>query len=120
MTNITLLSAFQKVLIPAGLLFTFATIGVSITASMRADSWSKRCRYLLVGGGFNFLSGISMSAYMLIDNPDLRAMPMLLFLSFVWGLIGAIAVFNSMWAPEWWRRFIDRCINDEKEKHEYV
>lgn len=120
-TNITLLTAFQKVLIPAGLLFTFATIGVSITASKRADSWSKRCRYLLMGGGLNFLSGISMSAYMLIDNPDFRVLPMLLFLSLIWGLIGATVVFNSVWAPEWWRRHIDRRINDEKgEDNEYV
>jgi len=74
-----------------------------------------------MGGGFNFLSGINMSAYMLIDNPDFRALPMLLFLSLIWGLIGATVVFNSAWAPEWWRRHIDRRINDEKgEDNEYV
>jgi len=59
-----------------------------------------------------------MGAFMLMDNPDLRALPILLLLSLVWGLIGAIVVFNSLWAPEWWRRHMGRRMDDEAGEDE--
>jgi hypothetical protein len=106
----------QALFILAGLLFDCASIGVAITAGVKSNSWRRRFRYVLLGGILNFLFCISLGAYMLVDNPVFRILPVLLLLGLAWGFVGAVGVFQSLWAHEWWRRFMSRYVNHEMEE----
>jgi uncharacterized membrane protein len=116
--DMALLRTFQTLFCLTGLLCTLATAGVGITARIRSDSWHRRHRYAVLGGVFGFLFGVSMSALMLMDNPDSRALPMMLLLSLACGLVGAFLVFYSMWSSKWWGKRLDHLMNNEPKKED--
>ena len=117
MTNATLPSVFGTLLCLTGLLCGFVLIGVGIISGIKADAWSKRSRYVLLGGIFGFLFGVSGCALLFMDAPDLRVLPVLLLLSLGCGLGGAFLVFYSMWSSRWWRRHLNRAANRDTEEN---
>ena len=89
----------RSILNLAAVLLTAATVGVGIAAWLHKDSWSRRWTYLSLGWGCSFLSGICISAMMLIDTPALSAAPALVVLSMIWGLFGALHVYVCLRPP---------------------
>ena len=118
MPQATRWSTLQILLALGAVLFTCVAVVVVAIGSMKPDSWKNRYRLLLLGGGFSFLSGISLSAYMLIDNPDYRALPLLPLFSLAWGLIGVAFVFRSVWVPRWWHRNRSTDVDNKQKKGE--
>ena len=104
MANADPSSELQTLLVLGMALLTCALVGVMTFGSTKADSWKKRGLLVLLSSGLGFLFGASMSAYMLIDSPDYRALPLLLLFSLFWASIGATVTFVSVWASQWWRK----------------
>jgi len=117
MTNTTLPSVLGPLLGLVGLLCGLALAGVGFISGIKADAWSKRSRYVLWGGIFGFLFGVSGSALLFMGAPDLRVLPILLKLSLGCGLGGAFLVFYSMWSSRWWRRYSNRAANRATEEN---
>jgi hypothetical protein len=104
MSNFSLTGILEALFSLIGLLCVVATAIIAIIAPMRSASWRGRLRYVLLGSGFGFLAGVSLGAFMLVECPDYRVLPMLFLFGSVLGLLGAAVVFNSLWPSEWRRR----------------
>jgi hypothetical protein len=101
-------SILGRLLCLAGLLSTFAFAGTVFIAGTRSGSQHKRFRYVLLGGIFAFLSGVSISTSMLVPNPDLRALPILFLLSLACGVGGAFFVYYNIWSTSWASKWLER------------
>jgi hypothetical protein len=124
MNGTTLSGALPTLLVLAGVLFGLTTVGIGVVARRKSDSQHKLHQYVLLGGIFNFLSCLSMSAILLVDASDLHSrlflLPIMLFSGIIWGGIGALSVFQSVRFHRRWKKQINRLGDSEVKDRQHV